>query len=565
MFRRIVQHFGPEWGAAVMGTAALCITMQLSSEVAAPLSPLLYIGLGFYLLATVMFVVFLIPWTLRFFWFPGEVKKDLLDPVRGNFFPTMPITFILAGTGTNKLGPLLFGPSLAYTLAIVFFFVGAAGIFLFGYILLRNQFVNPDVRLEHANFSWFIPPVSHLIIPVLGACSLDVHWAETPLAPWLYVISMIALGVGIINFLFVGAAVWHRYVYSSIPGGRLAATTMVTIAPTSILVVFLMKFAEATEAGHGMLFGLEFATLFPSIKLAASALWGFSAWWLLVAVILFLHYVRKTDHPLAFAWWSYTFPFEAFIVATGLLAKAVGSDILQPLLVGLNAAAVVLWGIVVFATLRWLDRGGFFESERPVAAGLRRRSIAIGAGIVLIPFLLGIPLFATTPNRRVPATATLAEEVAGRHGALNENGLALDWQFVPDWEYKPLLCGADTYLIFVFDYTNTTAYPMHITPSYTLRGPRGVRYAANEEIAAYVEDAVEQRLGVTDETGMSFRIPAHASRQYIAAFETPPSMAAFDVDVDVFQGRSWRLHYEKHADAWVNVGSEVVGGYSGRG
>ena len=82
MFKKIVKNFGPEWGAAVMGTAALCITMQLSSEVARPFSPLLYIGLGFYLLAVVMFIAFFIPWTLRFFMYPEEIKKDLKNPIR---------------------------------------------------------------------------------------------------------------------------------------------------------------------------------------------------------------------------------------------------------------------------------------------------------------------------------------------------------------------------------------------------------------------------------------------------------------------------------------------------
>ena len=47
MLRRIVKHFGPEWGAAVMGTAAISITTQLSSEVARPSSWLLYVGLGY--------------------------------------------------------------------------------------------------------------------------------------------------------------------------------------------------------------------------------------------------------------------------------------------------------------------------------------------------------------------------------------------------------------------------------------------------------------------------------------------------------------------------------------
>jgi len=363
MFRKIVKNFGPEWGAAVMGTAAICITMQLSSEVSRFFSPLLYVGVGFYLLTTVMLIAFLIPWTLRFFMYPEEIKKDLQNPVRGNFFPTMPISFILAGTGTNKLGPMLFGPSLAYHLSIVFFFLGAIGIFTFGFLLVRTQFLNKDIHLEHANFSWFIPPVSHLIIPVLGACSMDVYWAGTPLAPVLFIISMIALGVGFLNFLFVGAAVWHRYIYHTIPQGRLAPTVMVGIAPTAIIVIFLMKFIQAIEASHGTLFGINLMSIFSSIKIVASMLWGFSFWWLILAAILFTHYVKIKDHPLEFGWWAYTFPFEAFVVATGLLAQCVATHFLHGVLITLNTLVVIVWIIIVVGTVKWLESGAFFKPQ----------------------------------------------------------------------------------------------------------------------------------------------------------------------------------------------------------
>ncbi len=564
MLKRIVKHFGPEWGAAVMGTAALSITMQLASETARPFAPLLYVGLGFYLLATVLFIAVLIPWTLRFFWYPEEIKKDLLHPVRGNFFPTIPISFILAGTGTNKLGPLLFGPAIAYRAAIVFFFIGAAGIFIFGYLLVRSQFLNRELRLEHANFAWFIPPVSHLIIPVLGVCSMDVHWAETSLAPWLYVVSAVALGTGIFNFIFVGAAVWHRYVYATIPAGRLAATTMVAIAPTAILVVFLMKFAEAVEAAHGMLFGLRFAALFPVIKVFASILWGFSAWWLVVAIIMFCYYVSRSDHHVAFAWWAYTFPFEAFIVATGLLAKAVAPHILHPLLIGLNMAAAAVWIIVVFGTLKWLRSGAFFEAKQPGRRSLGPGLTVIGTAFVLIPFILGTFLFTTAPARYVtyPPGSSGAGE---RAEALTENGLELQWDFFPAWRYAPLLLGSRDYLVFVFHYTNHLDLPVHITPSYTLSCSPTARYPANEEIAAYIEDAVEDELGVADETPMAFEVPPHGTKHYIVTFEKPDVLTAFDVDVDVFQSRSWRLHYEKSEDAWLNPSNEIVVKYGGRG
>ncbi len=363
MFRKIVKNFGPEWGAAVMGTAAICITMQLSSEVARPFSSLLYVGVGFYLLATVMLIAFLIPWTLRFFMYPEEVKKDLYHPIKGNFFPTMPISFILAGTGTNKLGPMLFGPWLSYHLSIVFFFLGVIGIFIFGYLLIRIHFLNKEMRLNDANFSWFIPPVSHLIIPVLGTCLLDVYWAETSLAPVLFVISMIALGVGFFNFLFVSAMIWRRYICGTVPRGNLAPTIMIGIAPTAIIVVFLIKFIESIEASHGNLFGINFMSVFPLVKIIASILWGFSFWWLILVVILFAHYIKVKDHPLVFGWWAYTFPLEAFAIATGLLAKCVATYFFHGMLLTLNTLVTVVWIIVVFGTIKWLESGVFFKPQ----------------------------------------------------------------------------------------------------------------------------------------------------------------------------------------------------------
>lgn len=363
MFQKIVKNFGPEWGAVVMGTAAISITMQLSSEVAKIFSPLLYIGLGFYLLTTVIFVTFLIPWSLRFFMYPEEIKKDLKHPVRGNFFPTIPISFILAGTGTNKLGPMLFGPWFAYHLSIFFFFLGAIGIFTFGYLLVRIHFLNKEVRLNDANYSWFIPPVSHLIIPVLGACLLDVYWAKTSMAPFLFVISLVALGIGFFNFLFVGATVWRRYNCGTVPEGKLAPTIMIGIAPTAILVVFLIKFIEAIEASHGTLFGINFMSIFPLVKIAATALWGFSFWWLILAVILIIHYIKINDHPLVFGWWAYTFPLEAFVVSTGLLAKCIAPHFFYGILITLNTLVVLIWATVVFGTVKWLERGAFFQVQ----------------------------------------------------------------------------------------------------------------------------------------------------------------------------------------------------------
>lgn len=558
MFKKIVKNFGPEWGAALMGTAALAITMQLSSEIAGPLTVLLYVGLAFYLFATFLFVLFLIPWTLRFFLYPDEVRKDLSNPIRGNFFPTMPITVILAGTATNKLGPILFGPHLAYHLAIVFFFVGSAGIFFFGWLLIRNQFINKNLNLEHANFSWFIPPVSHLIIPVLGVCSMDVHWAESSLAPWLYIVSFTGLGIGLFSFLFVGAAIWHRYIYAAIPAGRLAATTMIGTAPTSIMIIFLIKFSEAVEAGHGMLFGMKFAAVFPVIQVAASVLWGFSLWWLVVTIIMSSHYFSRSDHPVVFALWAYTFPFEAFVVATGLLAKTLASQLLHPLLVALNIAAVFIWALVVLSTIKWLRSGAFFNEAQAKKAALNPAMALAGLLIVFLPLISGTSLYATAPSKDVTPSEQIRDSLSSSAQDVVFNDLQLQWTLYPAWRYKPLFVDADEYLVFVFHFTNRSGLPMHLTPSYTFSCTSGFRRAANEEIAAYIEDAVEENLGLTTQVPMAFTVPGGETKHYLTVFEKPPTMECFNVDIELLQGYGWRLHYEDRGQGWVNVKNTLL-------
>ena len=81
----------------------------------------------------------------------------------------------------------------------------------------------------------------------------------------------------------------------------------------------------------------------------------------------------------------------------------------------------------------------------------------------------------------------------------------------------------------------------------------------------YIEDAVENQLNLTDETPMTFRVPAHGTRHYLVTFEEPQALTGFDVDVDVCRDITWRLHYEEQNGAWVNWANTLVNKYKGRG
>ena len=160
-----IKNFGPQWFSAVMGTGALSISMNIASEY---YTPFLYISQFFLLFSIIMFLVFIVPWTSRFFTNYNDVKKDLFHPVLGNFFPTMPISLVIIGIAIDRVGPSIMDGSVVNTISLYLFIIGSIGIFIFGWMILSIIFTHKKIKLEHANYGWFIPPVSHLIIPVLG-------------------------------------------------------------------------------------------------------------------------------------------------------------------------------------------------------------------------------------------------------------------------------------------------------------------------------------------------------------------------------------------------------------
>jgi len=196
---------------------------------------------------------------------------------------------------------------------------------------------------------------------------------------------------------------------------------------------------------------------------------------------------------------------------------------------------------------------------------MRYRSIIIALIIILIPFLLGIFLFISESRGEIYPTNHFISDTKNSNTGLEYKGVKIDWAFCPNWQYKPLLFPAGEYLVFVFHYKNNTNYDIELTPSYAFISPSHRRYAANEEIAMYIEDDVEDELKVTDETSMSYKITSGSTKHYIATFEKPDSLDKFYIDVNIFRDVTVRIHYKKENGFWNNCKNEFVNNYKGRG
>jgi tellurite resistance protein TehA-like permease len=81
--------------------------------------------------------------------------------------------------------------------------------------------------------------------------------------------------------------------------------------------------------------------------IGAAILWGFGLWWLVLAVLITLRYVRE-GLPFNMGWWAFTFPIGVYSMATLTLGYMTGVSVF----IVLGAAFVLVLGafwLIVFS------------------------------------------------------------------------------------------------------------------------------------------------------------------------------------------------------------------------
>jgi C4-dicarboxylate transporter/malic acid transport protein len=287
--------------------------------------------------------------------FREAVRRDLDHPIAANFFPTMPIALIVLALDFLKYPDLLLAADAARHLAFWLWLLGSIGIYVMGFAVLPRIYRHEAISLEHANFGWYIPPVSKLIIPVAGFELAAVFPGRFEVA---FGLSVASLGVGTVLFLFVGSAVYHRYVFGALPMSRFAATSFIAVAPTAIIAVVLFKMIHLFEAGTPLDVDPVAFAAFAEIALLAA--WGFAAWAFVMALVVTTWYLRRLDLPYALSWWAFTFPSGALAVATGVAWQVSGFESIEFLYQVTVAFLLAVWSLVAFRTARGAVSGTVF-------------------------------------------------------------------------------------------------------------------------------------------------------------------------------------------------------------
>lgn len=336
----IVKNFAPSWFASVMGTGILATT---SSYYARYLSFLGTVATILFWFNVVLFFALLIPWTLRWIVFRGEALRDLQDPILSNFYATFAIAMLVLAADFIVIGKDM-------VIGEVFWFTGVAATVFFATVTPYIMFKGEHVKIHHINPAWFIPPVGLIVIPIAGGSVIPQF--SGMMQQFVLFLNYFGWGAGFFLYLALSAICMYRFILHTPLPNTLVPTTWITLGPIGAGVVALVNLVKNSP----------FVTVKEPFFVFGFLLWGLGVWWVVMSMMITLHYLKNLKLPYAMSWWAFTFPLGAYVAASHIVSKTLNLQLVDYLGFGLYWLLVFLWTITLVRTAIHAGRGTVFTS-----------------------------------------------------------------------------------------------------------------------------------------------------------------------------------------------------------
>jgi tellurite resistance protein TehA-like permease len=336
-------RFGPNWYAAVMGTA---IVANGAHALPGPLGPAL---LSFSELFWVMGFAGLI--ALAAIRLAGRLHharvRPLDDPSVAVFLGCPPMALMAVGFGALGAGEPLLGPGPALAVDAVLWTLGTAyGLWAAGTVLYKLA-TRYDVARADAAPTWLLPVVAPMVSAALGP-ALVAHLPAGQAQQTLLLACVAMFGTSLIAVLMLLPTLWGRLAHEGPLPAPLIPTLFLVLGPLGQSVTAVTQFAA-----HGPALGLSNGVVGGFALLYGVPVFGFALLWLAVAGAATVRGLRR-GMPFAMTWWAYTFPVGTCVTgAAGLYART-GADLFAVLAVALFALLVAAWAVAALRTARSL-------------------------------------------------------------------------------------------------------------------------------------------------------------------------------------------------------------------
>ncbi|PWB36333.1 C4-dicarboxylate ABC transporter [Pseudomonas sp. NDM] len=363
--REVIRQFTPNWFAATMGTGVLALAL---AQLPLAIPGLRAVAEGLWLFNIVLFTLFSAAYAARWMLFFDEARRIFGHSTVSMFFGTIPM-----GLATIINGFLLFGVPRwgdgVIQLVEALWWIDVAMSLACGVLIPYMMFTRQEHSIDQMTAVWLLPVVAAEVAAASGGLLAphltDAH-AQLIVLTTSYVLWAFSLPVAfsILTILLLRMAL-HK-----LPHENMAASSWLAVGPigTGALGMLLLGGeAPAIFAANGLPGVGEIASGLGLV--AGVTLWGFGLWWMLMALLITVRYLRD-GIPFNLGWWGFTFPLGVYSLATLKLASILSLTFFSVFGTALVILLAAMWLIVGKRTVQGAWRGELFVS--PCIAGLKK-------------------------------------------------------------------------------------------------------------------------------------------------------------------------------------------------
>jgi len=363
--REVIRQFTPNWFAATMGTGVLALAL---AQLPLAIPGLRAVAEGLWLFNILLFSLFTAAYAARWILFFDEARRIFGHSTVSMFFGTIPM-----GLATIINGFLLFGLPRwgdgVIQLVEVLWWIDVAMSLACGVLIPYMMFTRQEHSIDQMTAVWLLPVVAAEVAAASGGLLAphltDAH-AQLVVLTTSYVLWAFSLPVAfsILTILLLRMAL-HK-----LPHENMAASSWLALGPigTGALGMLLLGGeAPAIFAANGLAGVGEIASGLGLV--AGITLWGFGLWWMLMALLITVRYLRD-GIPFNLGWWGFTFPLGVYSLAMLKLASILNLTFFSVFGTALVILLAAMWLIVGKRTVQGAWRGELFVS--PCIAGLKK-------------------------------------------------------------------------------------------------------------------------------------------------------------------------------------------------
>ena len=352
--REIIRQFTPNWFTVTMGTGVLALALN---QFPLSIPGLHFIAEALWWLNIGLFIIFAVLYGARWILFPHEARRIFGHSVVSMFFGAIPMGLATIINGFVAFGVTHWGTQ-AIAVAYVLWWLDMAMAVGCGVLIPFLMFTRQNHSIEAMTAVWLIPIVAAEVTAASAGVLLPHLAGEQALRMLVMGYALWAFSVPLAMSMLVILVL--RLVLHKLPHRDMAASGWLALGPLGTGALGLLLLGQAAppvfaEAG------------LPQIGAAAeglgliggTVLWGYGAWWLLLAVLTTARYLRE-GMPFNIGWWGFTFPLGVYSLATLALGRQLHVGFLVVAGGGLVLALALFWSIVTSRTLMGAWRRSLF-------------------------------------------------------------------------------------------------------------------------------------------------------------------------------------------------------------